>query len=200
MLFRSYEVLKDPKKRSQYDQMRAMGANPFAQRPGNTGQSWGPGPGMGGADFGDLGLGDLFEEIFNSGNFGGRASRNRRSWGGGGFAQKGQDREAVLTVSLMEVAQGGEKMLEMTDGKKLSVKIPEGVDSGTKIKLSGQGEKGIGGGPNGDLILTIEVLPHPIFSREKNDIILKLPVTFSEVVLGKEIEVPTLTEIGRAHV
>jgi curved DNA-binding protein len=197
----AYEVLKDSKKRQQYDQMRAMGANPFAQRPkGGTG-GWAGGPGMGAQDFGDFGLGDLFEEIFGGGaGLGGRAGSRRRGGAGpfgAGIPQKGQDREARVGISFIEAAQGGEKTIEFEDGRKLSVKIPEGVDQGSKIKLSGQGDKGLMGGPNGDLILTIEVTPHPYFIREKNDIILKLPVTFSEVVLGKEVEVPTLT--GKVH-
>ncbi|MBM4304716.1 MAG: J domain-containing protein [Deltaproteobacteria bacterium] len=196
----AYEVLKDSKKRQQYDQMRALGANPFARGAGGARPNWGGGPGMGGPDFGDLGLGDLFEEIFSSGGFGGRTSGRRRGGAGpfgGGFPQRGADREAQLTVSFLESAQGGEKAIELGDGKKLSVKIPEGIESGAKIKLSGQGDKGLSGGTKGDLILIIDVLPHPYFVREKNDIILKLPVTFSEVVLGHEIEVPTLT--GRVH-
>ncbi len=197
----AYEVLKDSKKRQQYDQMRALGANPFAQRArGAGGAGWGGGPGMGPQDFTDLGLGDLFEEIFNSGGLGGGRTNRRRGGAGPfgrGFPQRGQDREAKLLISLIEAAQGGEKLIEVEDGKKLAVKIPEGVDSGTKIKLLGQGEKGTLGGGNGDLILNIEILSHPFFIREKNDIILKLPVTFSEVVLGTEVEVPTLT--GNVH-
>lgn len=195
----AYEVLKDSKKRQQYDQMRAMGANPFARGPQGGGPAWG-GPGMGGVDFGDLGLGDLFEEIFSSGGLGARPGSRRRGAGGpfgAGFPQRGQDREAYLTVSFLEAAQGAEKIIEVEGGKKLTVKIPEGIESGTKIKLSGQGDKGVSGGSSGDLILNIEVLAHPYFIREKNDIVVKLPVTFSEVVLGKEIEVPTLN--GKVH-
>lgn len=194
----AYEVLKDSKKRQHYDQMRAMGANPFAQRAGGPGYAGGPG--MGPQDFTDLGLGDLFEEIFGAGGFGGRGyQRTSRGGGpfGGGFPQKGADRESKVSISLLEAAQGGEKLLEFEDGRKLTVKIPEGIESGSKIKLSGQGDKGMMGGASGDLLLTIDVLPHPYFVREKNDIILKLPVTFSEVVLGTEIEVPTLT--GKVH-
>lgn len=195
----AYEVLKDSKKRQQYDQMRAMGANPFSQRPQGGGPFWTGGTAAG-PDFGDLGLGDLFEEIFSSGGFKGGTSGRRRGGGGpfsGGFPQRGQDREAQVTVSFLEAAQGAEKAIEFEDGKKLTVKIPEGIESGTKIKLSGQGEKGFGGGASGDLILMVEVLSHPYFIREKNDIILKLPVTFSEVVLGQEVEVPTLN--GKVH-
>lgn len=195
----AYEVLKDAKKRQHYDQMKAMGANPFAQGAGRA-AGWAGGPGMGPQDFSDLGLGDLFEEIFNSGAFGGRGQQRRRGAAGpfgGGFPQKGTDQEAAISISLIESAQGGEKTIELSDGKKLTFKIPEGVDSGTKIKLSGQGGKGVAGGPNGDLILTIEVLSHPYFAREKNNIILKLPVTFAEVVLGAEVEVPTLS--GKVH-
>ncbi|MSP18445.1 MAG: J domain-containing protein [Bdellovibrionales bacterium] len=195
----AYEVLKDPKKRQHYDQMRAVGANPFAQRPPG-GQPWGGTSGMGPDSFSDFGLGDLFDEIFSSGGMGSRSS-GRRGAGQGpfgrGFPQKGGDRLAKLEVSLLEASQGGDKNIEFEDGKKLTIKIPEGVDTGIKIKLSGQGERGIQGGPNGDLILTIEVLAHAFFIRENNDIILKLPCTFSEVVLGQEIEVPTLT--GKVH-
>lgn len=195
----AYEVLKDAKKRQHYDQMKAMGANPFAQGAGRA-AGWAGGPGMGPQDFSDLGLGDLFEEIFNSGAFGGRASQRRRGTAGpfgGGFSQKGADREAGISISLVEAANGGEKLIEFNDGRKLSVKIPEGIESGTKIKLSGQGDKGISGGPSGDLILNVEILPHPYFVREKSNIILKLPVSFPEVVLGTEVEVPTLS--GKVH-
>ena len=195
----AYEVLKDAKKRQHYDQMKAMGANPFAQGAGR-GAGWAGGPGMGPQDFSDLGLGDLFEEIFNSGAFGGRTAQRRRGAAGpfgGGFPQRGTDREAGIAISLVEAANGGEKLIEFNDGKKLSVKIPEGIESGTKIKLSGQGDKGISGGPNGDLILTVDILPHPYFVREKSHIVLKLPVTFAEVVLGTEVEVPTLS--GKVH-
>ena len=97
----------------------------------------------------------------------------------------------------MEAARGGERILELPDGRRLTVKIPEGVNSGSKIKLSGQGDSGAGGGPSGDLLLTLEVSEHPFFIREGHDILVRLPVTFSEAVLGGEVDVPTLD--GKVH-
>lgn len=189
----AYEVLKDPKKKAQYDQMRA---NPFARSRAGAGAGGNP-FGGGGFDpemFQDLGLGDLFEEIFGRGGGGGGpfsgAGRGRAQ--GRGFARPGTDRETQITISFQEAARGGERQLEFTNGKRLTVKIPEGVESGSKIRLSGQGDPGAGGAPAGDLIITLTVSPHAIFSREGKDVVMKLPVTFAEAVLGAEVEVPTL--------
>lgn len=195
----AYEVLRDPKKRAQYDEMRAAGRNPFAGRPGAGGQGYGPEIF---ADFGgDFGLGDLFEEIFGASNpgFGGPgARRGRRAGGfGGGFARRGADREAELPLSFLEAAKGGEKSVEFSDGRRVTVRIPEGIGDGEKIKLSGQGEPGVGGGPSGDLIIRLQVADHAYFRREGANVILPLPVTFSEAVLGSEVEIPTVD--GRVH-
>ncbi|MFM8270229.1 MAG: DnaJ C-terminal domain-containing protein [Pseudomonadota bacterium] len=181
----AYEVLKDEKKRTQYDQMRAMGTNPFARARAGAGAGAGgyaPGP----EGFDQFGLGDLFEEIFGSGGF-------RKSY----YPTKGHDRESTLQISFMEAVKGGERLVQFSDGKRLTVKIPSGVDDGMKIKLSGQGDPGISGGPAGDLILILRVAEHPFFKREGHHIILKLPVTFSEAVKGSEIEVPTID--GMVH-
>jgi DnaJ-class molecular chaperone len=186
------EVLKDPKKRAQYDQMRAAGANPFARGGGagpRPGASYRPGPeGFDAEMFADFGLGDLFEEIF-----GGAARDPKRRGRGRGpvFTQRGADHEASITIPFLEAALGAERSLEV-DGRRLTVKIPEGVEPGTKIKLSGQGGMGMNGGPQGDLILNLEVASHPIFSREGQDLLVRLPITFSEAVLGGEVDVPTL--------
>jgi molecular chaperone DnaJ len=78
----------------------------------------------------------------------------------------------------------------------LKVKIPRGADTGSRVKLKGMGGAGVGGGPAGDLIIEISVRPHDIFRRKGDDIILDLPVTFTEAALGSKIEVPTID--GRA--
>lgn len=190
----AYEVLKDEKKRSQYDQMRAMGANPFARA--RAGAGAGPaGYSSGPEAFDQFGLGDLFEEIFGSSGFGGGGFTGgfKKSY----YPSKGQDRESSLQISFMEAAKGGERVVQFSDGKRLTVRIPAGVDDGSKIKLSGQGEPGLSGGATGDLILNLRVAEHPFFKREANNIILKLPVTFSEAVKGSEIEVPTID--GMVH-
>jgi len=179
----AYEVLKDAKKRAQYDQMKATGSNPFAG--GGKAGAWRSGGPFNPADFGDLGLGDLFSEIFGGGG-GMRGGFGGRGGGTGGFRVPPRDLEAIVQVGFLDAAKGGERAIELPQGKRLTVKIPEGVDSGTKIRLSGQGEMG------GDLILQIEVMPHPFFQREGNDIVVRLPVTFSEAVLGAEVDVPTI--------
>lgn len=195
----AYEVLKDAKKRAQYDQMRAAGANPFARAAHANAYGWGGGQTYSGGpeSFSDLGLGDLFEEIFGGG-FGFRTD-DLRARGGQrtGFARRGGDREAQISVAFSEAARGAQKLIELSDGRRLTVKIPEGVDTGSKIKLAGQGDPGVGGAPSGDLILSMQVGNHPYFTREGENVLLRLPVTFSEAVLGSEVEVPTLD--GRVH-
>jgi curved DNA-binding protein len=187
----AHEVLKDKKKRAQYDQMRAAsGRGPF--RPGGTG-SWSEAPSSGGFSydaFSDFGLGDLFQEIFGGAARGRPGAGGRR--GNSPFSQRGTDREAKTQISFIEAARGGERTLDFSDGRRISVKIPAGVESGSKIKLSGQGDPGAGGAPHGDLILVLEVAPHPYFRREGLDVVLSLPITFAEAVLGGEVEVPTL--------
>jgi len=76
--------------------------------------------------------------------------------------------------------------------KTLSVKIPEGVDEGDRIRLSGEGEAGVNGGPPGDLYVVIRLKPHPVFQREENDLHCEMPVSFTTAALGGEIEIPTL--------
>lgn len=186
----AYEVLKDEKKRAQYDQMRAMGANPFARSRAGAGA----GPNMGGfsgAEFDQFGLGDLFEEIFGGAGFGRTASRRGATY----YPTRGQDRETELQISFTEAAKGGERHVQFSDGKKLTVKIPPGVDEGSKIKLSGQGDPGVAGGPSGDLLIKLHVSEHPFFKREGNNIVLKLPISFSEAVSGAEVEIPTVDGI-----
>jgi molecular chaperone DnaJ len=74
----------------------------------------------------------------------------------------------------------------------LSVKIPPGVDNGSRLKLRGEGETGLAGGPAGDLYVVIQVEPHPLFVRDGLDIICEVPISFVQAALGAELEVPTL--------
>lgn len=192
----AHEVLKDKTKRAQYDQMRAGGGSPFG---GGGGRQWRPEGGAGGQysyeAFSDFGLGDLFQEIFGGGGFGrggmggmggGRAGGRR------GFAQRGADRETQLSIAFADAARGAERAIEFSDGKRLTVKIPAGVETGSRIKLSGQGDPGANGGPAGDLVLVLDVAPHRFFTREGLDVILRFPITVPEAILGAEVEVPTL--------
>ncbi len=78
------------------------------------------------------------------------------------------------------------------DTKSMSVKIPAGVETGNRLKLSGEGGQGTKGGGNGDLYVSITVKPHPVFSRDNNDVICEIPISFAQAALGAEIPVPTL--------
>lgn len=124
---------------------------------------------------------DIFSDLFGGG--GGRRGRSR----------KGQDTEYALSVGFEEAAAGGTKRITLPDGRGLDVRIPAGLKDGQQIRLKGQGAAGRGGGPAGDILLTISVTPHATFSREGNDLKMDLPITLKEAVLGGKVPVPTLT-------
>ncbi len=84
--------------------------------------------------------------------------------------------------------------------KTLSVKIPIGVDEGDRIRLSGEGEAGVNGGPPGDLYVVIHLKPHPVFQRDHNDLHCEMPVSFTAAALGGEIEIPTLDGYAKIKV
>ncbi len=85
---------------------------------------------------------------------------------------------------------GGSGVRQKTSS--LNIKIPAGVDTGSRLKLRNEGESGQNGGPNGDLYVVLSVRPHPLFSRDGNNVVCEMPITFPEAALGSEIEVPTL--------
>ncbi len=74
----------------------------------------------------------------------------------------------------------------------LNIKIPPGVDSGSRLKLRGEGDPGRNGGPPGDLYIVIEARAHPLFARHENDIVCDIPISFPQAALGAEIDAPTL--------
>jgi DnaJ-class molecular chaperone len=146
----------------------------------------GGGPGMGG--------GGSFEEILNSmfgrggARAGGGTSQFEFDTGGIGIDL---DINASLTVSLEDSVKGAEKRVRLPTGKELNVKIPAGVTAGQQIRLKGQGETAPGHRP-GDVLITVNIAPHPFFKVDGSDLRVDLPITLYEAVLGGKVRVPTL--------
>jgi curved DNA-binding protein len=209
----AYEVLSDEEKRKRYDRLGAnwkagddvSGARGFDSRDfaGRGGGRRGTGGGAGNG-FGDIrmefGSGRDFSDFFES-MFG---SRVRGGGGGGagfeGFSTRGSDQETVLELSLEEAAKGGRRKLSLGDGRDYDVNIPAGVRDGQRIRLAGEGNRGAGGGPSGDLFLRVRVKPDPRFRVDGKDLYTDVVVAPWEAVLGAEVEVPTLDGSSRVKV
>jgi DnaJ-class molecular chaperone len=131
----------------------------------------------------------LFEGLF------GGSTGRRQSGGFGGFRQrarppqKGADIAYRLTVPFVEAATLTPQRITLADGKTIDLKLPNGVEEGTKIRLAGKGEQGPGGA--GDGLVTISIQPHAFYRRDGNDIRMDLPVSLKEAVLGGKVKVPT---------
>lgn len=203
----AYDLLSDKDKRARYDRGELdEEGNPkmpfgggFGGRPGGPGAGAGQRPGPGGfegysGDFGDAAdISDLFEGLF-----GANAQRGGRGGGGfgGGFRQraqqqpqKGADIGYRLQVAFVDAATLAPQRITLADGKTIDLKLPKGVEDGTRIRLAGKGQPGPGG--TGDGLVTIAIAPHSFYTREGDDIRLQLPVTLTEAVLGAKVKVPT---------
>ncbi len=172
----AYSVLSDSKERAEYDQMRAMGPGPRFNPGAGGGQSYSGGF-PGGANMGG-GFEDVFANLF----------------GGGGFnrgPQRGADLTMSSTLDFIDGVKGTQLKVRIGSGE-TTIKIPAGVQDGQKIKIAGKGQASPNGGPAGDLIISVTIKPHPVFTREGNNLRITVPVTFAEAVLGATIQVPTL--------
>lgn len=213
----AYDTLGDAKKRSDYD---SMGRNPFGFQSGFdrgsgnnfTGGFKGFTDKRTGTNFEFGGFGDIFSELFGL---------NERAAGMGTTFSRGTDIATNLTLTLEEAFTGITKSLNLKreapckncagSGKKnrtpcrvcngvglthanenIKVRIPQGVSSGSKVRLKGKGAVGSGGGLPGDIVIEIEVLPHNMFVRKGDDLYVDIPVTFVESTLGAKIEIPSL--------
>ncbi len=168
----AYEVLSDEKKRAEYDEMRD------AYKSGRIPQG-GPQSGyQSGGNFQDIFGGgnpnDIFSTLFGGGRRG---------------PSKGQDLQTETTISFRDSIFGREINLRLSD-QTVTTRVPAGIKDGAKIKLKGRGAPGQGG--PGDLFITINVTKHPVYTRDGDNLLMTLPVTFDEAALGADIAVPTL--------
>ena len=181
----AYEALKDAEKRAAYDQLGANWKNgqDFHAPPGWESQS-----GFGNQGSSAGGFSDFFESIFSGGGgFGpGGPSRPHPNVRG-----KGTDQNTTIHVSLLQAYRGDEISVRLGEKKTLKVRIPKGVKDGQKIRLSGQGAKGLG--EPGDLFIEVNIDPHPLYSVDGKDIELILPVTPWEAALGAKVTAPLLS-------
>ncbi len=190
----AYDILGDKDKRAKFDagEIDASG-NPRGFDPRAHGFQQGHpfGGGAGGArEFKFTwdnagGESASFEDIFS--DLLGGARRGR----GAARAQRGEDFSANVTVSFDEAVSGGMRRIVLQNGEQLDVKIPVGVKNDQVVRVKGRGGAGRAGGPNGDILLTVHVAPHPFMTRDGNDIRMDLPVTLKEAVLGGKVPVPT---------
>jgi len=199
----AYAVLSDQEKRQQYDNYGS--ADQFRQRYSQE------------DIFRGFDLNDLLKS-FGFGGVGGGTSRSFRQagrrgeysqtyedpfadlFGRGGqrFAhvpQKGQNLQYNLSITLEESVFGAEKKIAIQKDNKveeINIKIPPGISSGKKLRLAGKGSEGFNGGESGDLYLSINILPHPIYARDGNDIYVEKTITFSQAAFGTSIDVSTI--------
>jgi DnaJ-class molecular chaperone len=176
------------------------GAGPFGGREGNFESfTWGPdgfrrarggGPAAGPGGPGAHGFEDILGQMFGMRGRGGPGAAFEAE--DIGSALRGQDVTATAVITLNEAAHGGTRRLELPIGKEVEFKIPPGIADGKQIRLRGQGMPSQGGGPPGDVLITIQIAPHPLFKVEGQDLRLDLPVTLYEAVLGAKVRVPTL--------
>ena len=178
------DVLSDPEKRARFDsgEIDADGRERAPRGPFYRDYQDGPAQPPGGAGFTEDDIAAFFARQFEArGNGGGARSR-----------APGADLRYHLTLGFLEAANGTSRRVLLPDNRALDVKIPAGIEDGHTIRLKGQGRPGMGGAPSGDALIEVAVAPHPFLRRVGDDVIVDLPVTLQEAVLGASVSVPTI--------
>lgn len=190
----AYNILGDAKTRGRYDRGEIDAAGNERMQQHRTYAHAGAGGGertrtgsFESFGFDNFGFGGFNTEDIFSPLFGAR-KQGRRT----GVRARGSDRRYTMQITFLEAAKGGSRRLTLAGGKSVDVTIPAGIDDGQTVRLKGQGNPSPAHGPNGDALIEVRVAPHPIFSRDGDDILIELPVTIGEAALGARVEVPTI--------
>ncbi len=184
----AYAVLSDAEKRRQYDQFGSSGFHQrYSQEDIFRNMDFGD-------IFGNFGGEDLFSQLF------GGAGRTRP---GARRMAKGQDFSMQISIPFRLAVQGGERRIDYRNNgqvEQIKVRIPAGIEAGSKLRVAGKGGASPSGGPSGDLFLQIEIEADPLFTREGNDLLVRVEVPYSGICFGTSVEVPTLESPKRVKV
>lgn len=187
----AHDLLKDPETRARFDagEIDASGAErPQRQRAPAHGDAGDPAQGQWRGFGQQIDPETLFAEIL----------RQRSRQAGAGFtgsvsAGPGADLHYAMTVPFLDAARGGKMHISLPDGASIAVRIPAGARDGQTLRLRGKGAPGLGGGPAGAALITLSVGAHPVFRRIGDDILVTLPVTIDEAILGARVAAPTIS-------
>ncbi len=182
----AFDILGDEDKRKKFDRGEidadghdAMRGFRGGAQPGG-GSPFGAG-GYGGSEFENVDLGDILGEMF--GARGGAAGGSR------GFSARGSDVRAKVEIDLEDAVRGGKTRIAFSDGRTIEVTIPKGAAEGQVLRLKGQGAPGRAG--PGDALIELAIKPHPVFRRDGGGLVMDLPVSVPDAVLGAKVEAPT---------
>ncbi|MBC7668824.1 MAG: J domain-containing protein [Gemmatimonadaceae bacterium] len=189
----AFDIIGDVDKRKKFDagEIDVDGRETARGGFGGAGSPFGGGgfnrgrPGAGGGDGPEIDLNDLFGDILGRNRGAGAGAGSF----GGGFSPKGADVRARLDIDLEEAIKGGKKRVAFSDGRTIDVTIPVGAQEGQTLRLKGQGSPGRGG--QGDALIELAIKPHPIYRREADTLVMDLPISVPDAVLGGKVEAPT---------
>ncbi len=183
----AFAVLGNPEKRKRYDagEIDAMGnerTNPFYRDygAGTAGARGAYSGGFEGFHSGSGDYSDLFGDLFG------------KRGPGGAFTMRGMDYRYNLEITFLEAVNGTKKRVQFPDNETLDISVPSGVETGQTLRLKHKGGPGAGRGEPGDALIELRVQPHPLFGRDGDNIILEVPISLDEAILGARVEVPTI--------